>query len=114
MHDWPKIDVVVTFLTESEGGRKNPAFASSKYRPHVVVESVNERAPGSGVYLGVCFEGDEQPMEPGVSHPVRLALPYHPTVDYGQLESGATFTIREGARVVGFGRVTGGVEDELT
>jgi hypothetical protein len=35
---------------------------------------------------------------------VTLDLMYHPRVDYGAVQPNATFTIREGGKVVGFGR----------
>jgi translation elongation factor EF-Tu-like GTPase len=59
-------------------------------------------------YLGICFTGNGDPLMPGKSHEVALLLVYHPEVNYEPLATGATFTIREGDRIVGFGVVTEG------
>jgi translation elongation factor EF-Tu-like GTPase len=56
-------------------------------------------------YLGVCFTGNGEAFVPGESSDVVLQLSYHPEVDYDQLFSGSTFTIREGGQIVGFGVV---------
>jgi hypothetical protein len=55
--------------------------------------------------LGVTFTGDGQELSVGVEHSVTLLLVYFPDVDYTGLIPGATFTIREGGKVVGFGEV---------
>jgi hypothetical protein len=108
----PRIGVTVTFLHPEDGGRATPAFDSPGYRPHVVGGDpehrravVDEAGVATEHYLGVQFTGDGYEMLPGVEHEVRLDLVYSPTVDYSELRPGATFTIREGDRVVGVGRV---------
>ncbi len=101
----------VTFLLESEGGRKSDAFDSEQYRPHLVVGDPTQRSArhddrgiGCESYLGVHFTGAGQSLERGVEHDVVVRLVY-PKIDYAALTPGTTFTVREGARVVGYGRV---------
>ena len=112
MKQTPSIAVDVTFLTPKEGGREQiPDLSSGKYVPHLVVQNPGVRQPTvagrtlTEDYLGVCFVSG--PAEPTAGKPLRctLALMYHPQVDYALLETGATFTIREGPSVVGFGTV---------
>jgi len=42
-------------------------------------------------------------MHPGESAEVNLALMYFPEETYDEVRPGATFTIREGSLIVGFG-----------
>jgi hypothetical protein len=44
-------------------------------------------------------------LAPGDSAKVSMDLMYHPQVDYRELIPGATFTVREGPKIVGHGRV---------
>lgn len=66
---------------------------------------------GQETYLGVRFEADSERVEPGQLFPTKLILLYYPHPDYSPLVTGATFTIREGARVVGYGRVSKGLDE---
>jgi translation elongation factor EF-Tu-like GTPase len=100
MSETPKIEVEMAFLTKAEGGRDQPPILATPtmYRPHLVV--------GDGEYLGVIFLAAPEFIEPQESFSATLGLVYHPNVDYSALTPGAEFTVREGARVVGRGRVT--------
>ncbi len=106
------VDAEVTFLTSEEGGRRSPPLDSVNYRPHVVVGDPNQRraiADENRViqehYLGVLFAGDDdRSLDLGARHEVRLQL-WNPQADYSALKAGAAFTIREGGKIVGFGRV---------
>lgn len=87
------------------------ACDSPSYRPHLVVGDperrfaiVDDGGRGEEAYLGVHFTGSGQPLPPGVEHTVELSLVY-PGVDYSALVAGARFTIQEGGKIVGFGRV---------
>jgi len=87
-------------------------YDSQPYRPHLVVEDPQRRValtdgvePASGDYLGVWFTGDGRELRAGIEHRVILELVYYPGVDYSALVPDATFTVREGSRTVGFGRV---------
>ncbi len=66
---------------------------------------VDDDGLGREPYLGVCFLAAPQDVRPGVLVTVTLGLMYHPHVDYSEVLPGATFTIREGGRVVGYGQV---------
>ena len=104
----------VTFLSPSAGGRSRPALNSPLYRPHVVVGNPNQRKALLGPngdatesYLGIQFTGNGAELTFGVAHEVTLVLTFAPDVDYSQFAQRATFTIREGAHIVGFGHVLG-------
>ncbi|TWT30974.1 hypothetical protein KOR34_43470 [Posidoniimonas corsicana] len=110
----PLVEATVTFLQPEEGGRSHPAFASADYRPHIVlgdakqrVALVDEHNQILEHYLGVAMHGDGEELTPGVPHKVRLTLMYDGNVDYSGVQPGACFTLREGARIVGYGMVTG-------
>jgi translation elongation factor EF-Tu-like GTPase len=110
----PRVTVDVVFLEQQEGGRQLPPDVgqSGLYRPHIVLQhrSVrgvisNERNVPTEGYLGVAFV--EGPTSVRIGETVRctLELCYFPNVPYAQVGAGATFTIREGASVVGHGVV---------
>jgi translation elongation factor EF-Tu-like GTPase len=105
------VDAVVTFLSPEQGGRQHLAWDDYRYRPHLVVgdpdqrHAIVENRKGVEEYLGVSFGGNGRELAFGVPHDVTLTLAYHPNVDYAALQPGATFTIREGGTVVGFGVV---------
>jgi translation elongation factor EF-Tu-like GTPase len=114
----PTIEAEVTFLSPEDGGRAHqPDLSAGVYKPHLVVQPSDVRTAviegGFCVepYLGVAFiSGPVQPT-PGQPSRVTLLLGYHPEVDYGALRDGATFTVREGGKVVGFGQVLRGYAD---
>jgi hypothetical protein len=56
-------------------------------------------------YLGVMFVEGPDALSPGESAEVSLALIYFPEEAYDEVTPGATFTIREGPLIVGFGVV---------
>ena len=112
--DVPLVTIDATFLSNKDGGRSTlPAFDYKLwYRPHIVIQDPTIRSPlvdAHGIstedYLGVQFV--DGPKNPGFDHSNRysIRLMYHPTVDYSDVVEGATFTVREGGRIVGFGRV---------
>ena len=112
----PEVVARVTFLAPDEGGRPVPAHDSPLYRPHIVIGDPGQREAlyvqghgrlGAETYLGVCFTGDGRLLAVGVPAVVRLRLMYFPKVDYSTVVPGATFTIREGGRVVGYGDIVG-------
>jgi hypothetical protein len=104
----------VTFLSHHDGGRRTlPSFRSKPwYRPHIVIQEpmirsadVDANGLGTKLYLGVEFiDGPDHP-EFGRCGQYQLLLPYHPHVDYSSVLEGATFTVREGNRIVGYGAV---------
>jgi len=115
------IEANVTFLSAEEGGRKHPAENGPYYSPHLVVGDPNRRIAIladdnrtlTDAYLGVRFLGEGGPLKPNQPYDVRLLLIFYPHPGYNALVSGATFTIREGPKIVGYGRVTKGVNEAI-
>ena len=114
MNELPLVEAEVTFIPESEGGRRTPpllVFVGGSYRPHIVVGDPNQRRAvlvGNEIqeaYLGILFESGPTRVEFDESVFAKFYLLYYPHVAYEVVIPGATFTIREGARIVGFGRV---------
>ena len=105
----PVVQAQVTLLPELSGGRR--LLTTGQYRPHIVIGPQAQRVSiRSGnvcteKYLGVMFVGGPETMSPGKSAEVSLALMYSPEESYDEVKPGATFTIREGPLVVGFGAV---------
>jgi len=56
-------------------------------------------------YLGVAFLEGPSDVVAGQSFLAELALMYWPNLSYDSLIPGATFTIREGPHIIGFGTV---------
>jgi hypothetical protein len=109
----PRITAQITFLPASEGGRETlpTDFSGGQYRPHVVVGDPNQRKAllvnnvAQEHYLGVAFVGGPSGVIAGEPFVADLALMYWPNVSYDSLVPGATFTVREGPHIIGFGTV---------
>lgn len=109
----PRITAQITFLSASEGGRETLPndFLGGDYRPHVVVGDPNQRKGifvnnvAKEKYLGVAFVGGPSNVVAGEPFIAELALMYWPNVSYDSLAPGATFTLREGPYIIGFGTV---------
>ena len=111
----PTIVVDVVMLSASEGGRNYPIQieTDTRYMPHLAIDDRDNRIArtdtnGQSIehYMGVLFETALSATEPSTGsgrYPLRLM--YHPNVDYATLKPGATFTVREGGRIVGHGVV---------
>jgi hypothetical protein len=97
----------LTLLPELTHGRR--LLATGQYRPHIVIGPQSQRVAildGNRFtenYLGVMFVGGPDTMEPGDTAEVKLALMYFPDYPYNEVQPGATFTVREGPLVVGYG-----------
>ncbi len=109
----PKIYAEITFLRKHEGGRESLPIMGikAKYRPHLVIQ---ERTVRDAIvdynnvicepYLGVQFEHEILESESPADEWTRtyeLSLMYHSRVDYSSAVPGATFTVREGGKIVG-------------
>ncbi len=57
------------------------------------------------LYVGVAFVGGPEELKPGETAEVELAFMYYPNPMYDAVRTGATFTIREGPTIVGYGTV---------
>lgn len=118
--DLPYVECEVTFLSEKEGGRKSfnkGMLLDYQYRPHVVVGDINQRKAildennyGVEEYLGISFFDGPEIIEPDVAIITKMVLMYFPENKYEKLIPNATFTIRQGAQVVGFGSVIKRIE----
>jgi hypothetical protein len=114
--DCPFIETTLTFIPSGEGGRPqlDMKLNGLAYRPHIVIGKPAQREAivGQGnvlleTYYGVAFAMGPERVEPNVPCQVRMMQVYWPDVTYGPVVPGATFTLREGGTVVGFGEVTG-------
>ena len=107
----PLIEASITLLPALAGPR---VLASRQYRPHIVIGPASQRfavvAEGNHLtekYLGVVFWSGAEQIEPGQTVIAKLALMYYPEPEnhYSAVLPGAEFTVREGAKVVGYGTV---------
>jgi hypothetical protein len=110
----PLVEAEITFIPESEGGRSMPPSlisANGSYRPHIVVGDPDQRRAimvGNEVretYLGIVFEAGPLTVEFNEPFNAEFSLLYYPHPAYDSVKPGATFTIREGPGIVGFGWV---------
>ena len=104
----------LTFRPVVQGGRDFPddILNDRKYRPHIVIGDINHRQPivADGNYhlenyLGIAFMNGPSHIEPGKSCLAQALLIYAPAKEYSAAVPGATFTLREGGRIVGHGRI---------
>jgi hypothetical protein len=109
----PRITAKITFLPRSESRRESVPndLSGGQFRPHVVVGDPNQRKAllvnnvAQEEYLGVAFVGGPSDVVAGEPFVAELALLYWPNVSYDSLVPGATFTLREGPHIIGFGAV---------
>lgn len=109
----PRITAQITFLPADEGGREPLPndLSNGQFRPHVVVGDPAQRKAllannvAQENYLGVAFVGGPAGAVAGEPFFAELALMYWPNVSYDSLVPGATFTLREGPYIIGFGTV---------
>ena len=115
MGDVPCVQVRLVFKSPQDGGRRTAPVDSAGYRPHIVVGERNQKTAITGAdghtlaenYLAVAFTGDGRILAFDREWDVRLRL-WNTAADYSALFPGATFTIREDARIVGSGEVLSG------
>jgi len=109
------VDAVLTFLPPTEGGRPNLNLRLSglSYRPHIVVGDQTQRRAllspdkrSAEAMCGVAFAAGPSQIEPNVAYPATMMLMYWPHPIYDSVVPGATFTLREGAAIVGFGEIS--------
>ena len=109
----PVVEADITLLTREEGGRAHPLvrMQESHYRPHIVLGSPDQRQAvivGRTIveeYLGVEIVQHQEVIRPGEPARVSMRLAYWPAPGYSRVVPGATFTIREGAAIVGHGTI---------
>ena len=103
--------VSITLLTTAEGGRRKPAVDSPSFRPSIVVGDASQRQAikdADGVirehYIDAPFSGNGQVLTLGGTYEVTLWL-WNPEADLSGVVPGATFTLREGPKIIGHGHV---------
>ena len=95
----PDIEAEIRFLTTDEGGRQTGV--TSGYRPHHDFGLEGTQVDAAHVY------DNNEWVHPGETVIAGLAFP--PITQehlVGRLQEGLEFTVQEGARIVGRGRVT--------
>jgi translation elongation factor EF-Tu-like GTPase len=97
------IEVELTLLPPVHGGRKGPT--RSGYRPQSYYGGNDWDA--AHTYVGV------EEVRPGDTVTARLSF-YCPQAHHGKLFVGMPFLIREGNRVVGYGRITHILDAEMS
>jgi hypothetical protein len=110
MNQIPSIRASLTLLPELARGR-NTQWRG--YRPHIVIGPPDQREAkmvGNTIveqYQGVVFMDEYLTIEPGETVEVSMALAYYdePSIVYADVVPGATFTLREGPNIVGYGTV---------
>ena len=115
-HEFIEAEIVV--LSPEEGGRSTPLMPiayGGRYRPHIVLQSRDVRQAKiefkDGLrqciedYLGVSFWGGPAPIPVSSPFVATLHLDYAPHAAYDSVIPEATFTIREGAKIIGHGKV---------
>lgn len=88
------------------------ALSDDSYRPHLVIGVPNQRravvSDGNRLteeYIRVAFHDGPETVETDTEMLAVLTPMYFPHPMYGKLKPGVTFTVREGAQVVGYGAV---------
>lgn len=111
----PRIVAEIVMLSSAEGGRTRGITIEpdSRYMPHLAIDDRANRKARTDAnnhslehYMGVLFEPALSVTDTATGsgqYPLRLM--YYPRVDYSTLQTGATFTVREGGRIVGHGVV---------
>ena len=89
--------------------------------PHIVLGDTSQRqaiiGPKNAIaerYLGVWISDAPEELIPGRSVEVTFQLMYRPEESYEGIAPGATFTLREGPSVVGFGSILSEIETVLS
>lgn len=108
----PKIKVTIQII---EGSRSKPlmGLSSGNYRPHIVIGDPKQRQvkmksgtnEGTEHYLGVQFVSGPDIAPFDTDFEAQMRLTYFPNVDYSEALPGNTFTLREGSKIIGFGRI---------
>ena len=110
-----RLIVELSFLTTDEGGRSSAAnLADGRYRPLVLLGSHHEllqmptteaEAEKIGLF-GVVFYGGPPAVAPGTTATAELSVPIYDQ-GYDRINQTRRFTLLEGRRIVGHGRVRG-------
>ena len=114
MDQWPRVKLEINFLPPTQGGRTKPPVLVSEqgtYRPHIVIGDPTQRSAitiGNEIretYLGVVFVSGPSNVLFGETIEAEAVLMHYPLPAHDSVVPGATFTIREGPKVVGYGLI---------
>jgi len=112
MMNAPSVQAELTLLA----GLEHPRWPNrARYMPHIVIGDPQQREArmcGNTIterYLGVLVADAPDEMMPGKTDQVTLCLMYWPEEKYDDVKPGATFTLREGPKIVGFGQILSAV-----
>jgi hypothetical protein len=112
------VDAEVVILSSEEGGRATSLSAGAyqgQYRPHVVIQPRATRQAQiemrdgmrhiTDEYVCIAFWTGPDPIPVSTPFTLTMLLMYAPDPAYDRVVPGAEFTIREGAKIIGHGRV---------
>jgi hypothetical protein len=109
------LEAEVTFLPENEGAPPCPLpdgiSRTGKFRPHIVIGDPGQRKPivkGTQItetYIGVVFTDGPNHIEIGKPQIFKMALPFWNESEFLPVVAQATFTLRAGPHIIGFGRI---------
>jgi hypothetical protein len=84
----------------------------ARYMPHIVVGDPSQCeakvCDGNTIteeYLGILMTDAPDELAPGINVELTLVLMYWPDKTYSNVVPGSTFTLREGPKIVGVGKV---------
>ena len=104
----PAVRAVVTMLPDLD----HPRYPNrALYMPHIVIGDPHQReAERSGMnltehYLGILVADAPDELAPGATTEITMRLMYWPEEAYDEVRPGATFTLREGPNVIGYGEI---------
>lgn len=116
VHEFIETEIVI--LSPEEGGRSTslmPVAYGGHYRPHIVLQSRDVRQAKIELqdglrqcvesYLGISFWDGPTPIPVSRPFMATLHLDYAPNAVYDSVMPDATFTIREGHKIIGHGKV---------
>jgi len=114
------IDAEMVLLSKEDGGRSTPILPiayGGGYRPHIVLQPRRTREARIEMrdglrccvdpFVSVAFWSGDDPIPIGRPFKATLYLWYHPHEMYADCVPGATFTLREGAKIIGHGEILG-------
>jgi hypothetical protein len=112
------VEAEVVILSSQEGGRATPLLAvgyQGRYMPHIVLQPREVREAKIEIrdgmrhitdeYLGVAFCSGPDPIPISSPFALIMFLMYASHRAYDSVVPGTEFTIREGVKIVGHGRV---------
>lgn len=105
----PTAQATLTLLPDVEKPRRT---LMRGYRPHIVIGPTTQRtAAPTEHYQSVVFLDEFIEIAPGETKQVSLGLWAYPDNKYADVIPGATFTLREGPTIIGYGTINSRTDD---